>query len=155
MKDKKSKFCKNTGITLVALVITIIILLILAGLSISALTESGLFQKAEDAVNRYGNVQNQENSILGEYENYIDNLESTGNLEGSNVPKIKIGDYINYTPDTPTSKQLTALNTAINTHSGSSTAQTLSQTAGLKWRILELDETGTKPKTLISANTTN
>ncbi len=36
---------KNRGITLVALVITIIILLILAGISISSLTGSGLFQK--------------------------------------------------------------------------------------------------------------
>ncbi len=40
---------QNKGITLVALVITIIILLILAGISISSLTGSGLFQKAGDA----------------------------------------------------------------------------------------------------------
>ncbi len=40
---------KSKGITLIALVITIIVLLILAGISISALTGSGLFQKAEDA----------------------------------------------------------------------------------------------------------
>lgn len=39
----------NKGITLVALVITIIILLILAGISISSLTENGLFKKAEIA----------------------------------------------------------------------------------------------------------
>lgn len=40
---------KNRGITLVALVITIIILLILAGISISALTNQGLFGKAKGA----------------------------------------------------------------------------------------------------------
>ena len=40
---------KNKGITLVALVITIVILLILAGISISALTNTGIFQKAKDA----------------------------------------------------------------------------------------------------------
>ena len=40
---------KNNGITLIALVITIIILLILAGLSISALTGSGLFAKAQES----------------------------------------------------------------------------------------------------------
>ena len=40
---------KNKGITLVALVITIIILLILAGISISALTNTGIFGKAKDA----------------------------------------------------------------------------------------------------------
>ena len=35
------------GITLIALVITIIILLILAGVAISSLTENGLFEKAK------------------------------------------------------------------------------------------------------------
>ena len=40
---------KSNGITLVALVITIILLLILAGISISALTNTGIFQKAKDA----------------------------------------------------------------------------------------------------------
>ena len=37
------------GITLIALIITIIIILILAGISISALTNTGLFGKATDA----------------------------------------------------------------------------------------------------------
>ena len=40
---------KEKGITLIALVITIIILLILAGISIASLTGSGLFEKAKDA----------------------------------------------------------------------------------------------------------
>ena len=40
---------KQNGITLVALVITIIILLILAGISISSLTNQGLFTQAENA----------------------------------------------------------------------------------------------------------
>ena len=40
---------KSKGITLVALVVTIVVLLILAGISISALTNTGIFQKAKDA----------------------------------------------------------------------------------------------------------
>lgn len=40
---------KNKGITLVALVVTIVVLLILAGISIAALTNTGIFQKAKDA----------------------------------------------------------------------------------------------------------
>ncbi len=40
---------KCKGITLVALVITIVILIILAGISISTLTNTGIFQKAKDA----------------------------------------------------------------------------------------------------------
>ena len=40
---------KNKGITLIALVITIIILLILAGITIGTLTGSGLFKRAQEA----------------------------------------------------------------------------------------------------------
>ena len=43
------KIKTNKGITLVALVITIIILLILAGISIMSLTNTGLFGKAQEA----------------------------------------------------------------------------------------------------------
>ena len=46
---KNSSNLKEKGITLVALVITIIILLILAGISISALTNTGIFGKAKEA----------------------------------------------------------------------------------------------------------
>ena len=43
------KILKNKkGITLVALVVTIVILLILAGISISTLTNTGIFEKAKD-----------------------------------------------------------------------------------------------------------
>ena len=44
------KKSKNRGITLVALVVTIIILLILAGVAIGALTQTGLFENAKQAV---------------------------------------------------------------------------------------------------------
>ena len=41
---------KNKGITLIALVITIIILIILAGISVATLTgENGLFSRAKQA----------------------------------------------------------------------------------------------------------
>ena len=48
-KSKCIKEYKNKGITLIALVLTIIILLILSGISISNLNGSGLFQKSEEA----------------------------------------------------------------------------------------------------------
>lgn len=62
MKEQK-------GITLVALVITIIILLILAGISIATLSQTGLFQKAKEAKEKSINAQGVENNTLGEYEN--------------------------------------------------------------------------------------
>ena len=64
---------KNKGITLVALVITIIILLILAGISISALTNTGIFQRAKDAKQKSANAELYQNTKLDEYENEIDN----------------------------------------------------------------------------------
>ena len=47
MKKQKNK--KQAGITLIALVVTIILLLILAGITISSLTDSGLFSKTSSA----------------------------------------------------------------------------------------------------------
>ena len=60
MKKTKAKKFNNNGITLIALVITIIILLILAGISILALTENGLFVKAEEAREETETIQIQE-----------------------------------------------------------------------------------------------
>lgn len=67
-----NKLFKNEkAITLVALVVTIIILLILAGISIVTLTGSGLFENARLAEQKSKNAQEEEQSILGDYENKI------------------------------------------------------------------------------------
>lgn len=62
---------KNKGITLIALVITIIILLILAGVAILQLTENGFFEKAKLAKEKQDNAQKLENITLADYENKI------------------------------------------------------------------------------------
>jgi len=63
---------KNTkGITLVALVITIIILLILAGITISQLTGSGLFENAKLAEQKSEEAEEKEDQTLADYENKI------------------------------------------------------------------------------------
>ena len=55
MKEKLKIFDKNNGITLIALVITIIVLLILAGVSIATLTgPNGLLTRANDAKTETG-----------------------------------------------------------------------------------------------------
>ena len=63
---------KNKGITLVALVVTIVVLLILAGISIAALTNTGIFQKAKDAKQKSEEATQHEDSLLAEYEVEID-----------------------------------------------------------------------------------
>ena len=67
MKEQK-------GITLVALVITIIILLILAGISIATLSgDNGLFTRAQQAKNATINGQKNENAALDTYNAAINN----------------------------------------------------------------------------------
>lgn len=75
MKRNKSK---NKGITLIALVITIIILLILAGIAISTLTGSnGLFVKAKDARNNTLNAKQEEEEIRNGYNSVIASILGT------------------------------------------------------------------------------
>ena len=71
---------KNLGITLVALVITIVILLILAGISISTLTNTGIFQKAKDAKQKSEVAEKQQSEILDSYEKEL-NKYTSDNLE--------------------------------------------------------------------------
>ena len=60
---------RNTkGITLIALVITIIILLILSGITISSLTNTGLFKNAKLAKEKTEKEQKKETSLLNQYE---------------------------------------------------------------------------------------
>lgn len=65
---REIKGMKEKGITLVALVITIVILLILAGISISALTNTGIFGKVKEAKNASENVDKEQSQILSGYE---------------------------------------------------------------------------------------
>ena len=63
---------EEKGITLVALVVTIIVLLILAGVAISfTLGEDGIFKKAKDAADRMQNAASNEKIQIGELTNEI------------------------------------------------------------------------------------
>ncbi len=64
----------NKAITLVALIITIIILLILAGVSLSmVLGENGLINKAQSSVNAYQQAALNEQNLLQSIEDYMGN----------------------------------------------------------------------------------
>lgn len=77
---------KNKGITLIALVITIIILIILAGISVATLTgDNGLFSRAKQAKENTEEARNLENTILGEYENKIDKLTDYKNEQDEEI----------------------------------------------------------------------
>ena len=83
---------KTLGITLVALVITIVILLILAGISISTLTNTGIFEKAKDAKQKTENAQKEEDRLISEYEKEIVKQDAEGIWDGKvNKPELMTG----------------------------------------------------------------
>ena len=62
----------DKAITLVALIITIIILLILAGVSLSmVLGDNGLINKAQSSVDKYQQSANNEQAMLNSIEDYF------------------------------------------------------------------------------------
>lgn len=68
---------KSNGITLVSLVITIIILLILSGIAISALVQTGLLENVKQAKEITKNTQQKENTILEQFDTTLNNYIST------------------------------------------------------------------------------
>ena len=86
--NKKLKIKQEKGITLIALVVTIVVLLILAGVSISlVLNNNGVISKAKDAKNQYAGAQTNEEKHFNEVTDWIDTKvgDTTG---GGSVTKI-------------------------------------------------------------------
>ena len=84
---------KNRGITLIALIITIIILLILAGVAISQLTGSELFGTVQLAKEESEKAQVGENETLTDYENkidqYVDGTRNTITIDEEEYNQLK------------------------------------------------------------------
>ena len=76
---------KNKGITLVALIITIIVLLILAGVSLSFVFNGGILDKAQLAVNKYQESSVNEQEILNSIDKYLS--EEIGGSSGGEEPE--------------------------------------------------------------------
>ena len=80
---------RNKGITLIALVITIIVLLILAGVAISMLSgDNGILKKAVDSKEKYSDATDEENKTLGRLEKLFEENKKY------NLKTVK-GSYIN------------------------------------------------------------
>ena len=155
----------NKGITLIALVITIIVMLILVGVTISMAVNGGLFDYAGKAVGDTKNAMEAEQALAnggievgGVWYNSIDEYlvasgnkgnaggsgetggnEGEGDGEGIEIPEgIKVGDYVNYTPTAGTytvSSTVTGYTTTTEQSYATETGE-----AALKWRVLSIDE---------------
>ena len=99
LNKKKTK--RQNGITLVALVVTIIILLILATISIQSLTNTGLFKKAQEAKEKTQNATENQAKTLNEYEDEL-NKYISGTISKQPVKKVEdnIGSVLSTTDNT-------------------------------------------------------
>ena len=85
-KDNSKAYCKKTqGITLIALVVTIVVLLILAGITISLVfSENGIIAKAREAADKTKeaviNEQAQMNELAGYMENMLNGIGGSGTI---------------------------------------------------------------------------
>lgn len=125
------------GITLIALVVTIIILIILATVAISVVfSDGGLIDRAQQAKELTETAKIQEEQEMLNLTAYLDEqLENDSLVEAFNAGEIKVGDYVNYTPGNAT-VNLTEADTGYNE------TQTYTTDASTTWRVLGLSEDG-------------
>ena len=103
-----------------------------------------MFKNAKIAQNATEKAEAEQGKTLNEYEDEINKyLETNKKVEGKivdrvNDGKIKIGDYVKYTPDTASTATILQ---ELNTYSGSNenTTSTLTQEK-LNWRVLDVKD---------------
>ena len=125
------------GITLIALVITIVILIILATVTLNVvLGDGGLIQRAQQAKELTEEAAEKEEQQILNLTGYFDELAADSVVEAFKAGDIKVGDYVNYTPDSNSPVNLTEADT------GYGTTQTYSVDSSTTWRVLGLSEDG-------------
>ena len=108
MKTKnKRNYLKEKGITLIALVVTIVVLLILAGVSLNAIfSENGIIKRAQDAQNKMDQATQNDLDSINELNNWID-----GKINGTTGGGTTGGDD---NPTTTTTKISTLVGTVVD-----------------------------------------
>ena len=76
---------REKGITLVALILTVVVLLILAVVSINAIQDTQIINYASNAGQAWNDAQRNENGFLQTYNQYLGNYSGTGN-SGTTTP---------------------------------------------------------------------
>lgn len=90
MKNLKN----NKGITLIALVITIVVLIIITGISVYlAIGDNGILTKTKIAKEMTLNSQIEENTVLTDYESKVDEFVSGSNRENNGTVYIEEFTY--------------------------------------------------------------
>ena len=147
---------QRRGITLVALVITIIVLLILAGITINlTIGQRGILNRAQEAGRNYQEAAKREDeqlaNFLKEADDIIDGLggQSKPLPENALAKKVEIGDYVAYNPkEGVTDESKLSYKSEVGTGSSHGNGytnipegQTFTAEENTKWRVLSKDET--------------
>ena len=106
-KSARRNHSKQTGITLIALVVTIVVLLILAGVSLNAIfSDNGIIKRAKDAQNKMDQATQNDLDTIDGLSNWIDS-KTNGNAGGGDTPTVPVeptADTAPYYPDTTFTK---------------------------------------------------
>ena len=161
-----------SGITLVALVVTIVVLLILAGVTITALLgDDGIIKKAQNAADLMNNAiqseQNEMNALLNELDEIIagngGGEDTPGGDETPQIPEgLEVGSEVTYTPTAREPYHWDAeYATSYETTSSDYTTYDINlnntgdfKIADWKWKVLSIDEATGQVELIASAPTT-
>ena len=143
---------ETNGITLIALVVTIVVLLILAGVSINmVLGQNGIVTKAKDARDKTEQAKQNDLASMDQFVKDMDDIlndngtsggddtptETKTLVEAFNAGELKIGDYVEYKP--------TAGQTYTSTTNENGWAdQTYTVDITTTWRVLGLSDDGSQ-----------
>ena len=145
------------GITLIALIITIILLLILAGVVLSlTLGNNGIFKLATNASKNYINAAEDEENRLNDIQNNVDNVLKDENINKDTTLACKagVGDYVIYDPtkgvkDSNLLTYTSPVGSGMSHGNGCSVTddsvnlsngQTFTANGNIKWRILSTNK---------------
>ena len=165
------KYCKRkNGITLVALVVTIVVLLILAGVSINlVLGNNGIIAKAKEARDKSAQASQNDLIAMNELAQALEGSLSGNNggsssgedeptaktlVEAYDAGELKIGDYVNYKPIA--GKSYTSI-----TNENGWADQTYTVDTNTTWRVLGKEDnhilliSGSPIKKNMNASSTN
>lgn len=129
------KVYNNKGITLVVLIVTIIILLILAGVTFSfILNENGVINKSQLAVNEYEKAAENEKQLLNSIDSYMETI----------IDVVKVGDYVQYDP-TKNVDDISKLSYTSNVgstleHGNGKSVQIFTANKDIKWIVLNVNK---------------
>ena len=122
MKKKQTRTVKaNEGITLIALIITVIVMLILAGVAINlTVGDNGIFKKSQEGAEIYKNAANNEASSLNSVDKEMGDLinQYQGGTTGGDIEPTPTEPTPSEKPGKPDSNEIYTENSTINGEEG-------------------------------------